>query len=176
MTVIVPMRPAAYDVYLQAAIADYAQGNVASGRWPPEGTLERSHAEFERLLPQGLATPDNYLFEIKATEDGPTVGFIWFAVEARHGIRPAFVYDVEIQEEWRRQGHATRAFETLESFVAALGLTSIGLHVFGNNLGAQALYAKLGYSVTDINMVKRLDDGRSSAFHAAERHPTLGTS
>jgi hypothetical protein len=34
--------------------------------------------------------------------------------------------------------------------------SSIGLHVFGDNLGAHALYAKLGYGVTGINMLKRL--------------------
>jgi RimJ/RimL family protein N-acetyltransferase len=160
MTILCPMRPEFYGPYLEASVAGYADDNVASGRWPREGALERSRADFEALLPQGLATPDNHLFEIKAAEDAATLGSIWFAVEQRHGIRGAFVYDVEIHPPWRRRGHAMRAFQALEPLVAALGLSSIGLHVFGHNLGAQALYAKLGYSVTGINMVKHLDDGQ----------------
>ena len=156
MTVLVPMRPQAFSAYLEAAIAGYAEDNVASGRGPREGALERSRADFADSLPLGLATPDNFLFEIKAEDNGPTIGALWFAVEARHGMRGAFVYDLEIHAEWRRQGHAMRAFEALESLVAELGLSSIGLHVFGHNPGAQALYAKLGYGVTGVNMAKNL--------------------
>jgi RimJ/RimL family protein N-acetyltransferase len=173
VTILAPMRPAVYDAYLQAAIADYAEDNVASGRWPREDALERSRSNFEDLLPQGLATPGNYLFEIKATENGPAVGFIWFAVQDRHGIRSAFVYDIEIKSEWRRQGHATRALEALEPRVTALGLSRIGLHVFGHNPGAQALYAKLGYGVTGINMVKSLGESRASP-EALMRPPLRG--
>jgi ribosomal protein S18 acetylase RimI-like enzyme len=155
------MPPEAYAAYLDAAVAGYAEDSVACGRWPPEGALERSRADFDSLLPAGLATPDNYLFEIKATETGPIVGALWFAVEERHGIRSAFVYDVEIKTEWRRRGHAMRAFQALEPLVTVLGLSSIGLHVFGHNPGAQALYAKLGYGVTGVNMVKRLGAQRT---------------
>ncbi len=152
------MRPEAFDAYLSEAIEGYAVDNVAAGRWPREGAIERSRADFESSLPRGLATPDHYLYEIKAAEDGPIVGAIWFAVIARNGIRSAFVYDLEIKTEWRRQGHATRAIQALEPIVSALGLSSIGLHVFAQNAGAQALYAGLGYGVTGFNMTKRLGE------------------
>ena len=156
-TVLSPMRPAIYTSYLESAVAGYAEENVASGRWPKEGALERSRADFQLLLPQGLATPGHYLYEIVAGEGGPTVGFLWFAAEDRHGMRSAFVYDIQIKEEYRRRGHASRAFLALESIVAGLGLPSIGLHVFGHNHAAQALYGQLGYTVTDINMIKPLN-------------------
>lgn len=161
MTILAPMRPEIYDAYREAAIAGYAEDNVSSGRWPREDALQRSRASFESLLPQGLATPDHYLFEIKAATAGPTVGFLWFAVEERYGARSAYVYDIGIHAESRRQGHATCAFEALERLVGELGLSSIGLHVFGNNPGAQALYAKLGYRVTGLNMVKHLNEARA---------------
>jgi ribosomal protein S18 acetylase RimI-like enzyme len=157
MTVLVAMRPEVYPAYLRESVAGYAEDNIASGRWPADGALERSLAEFETLLPQGLATPDHHLFEIRTADDGPTVGYLWFAVEQRLGTRSAYVYDVVVHEAFRRQGHAWRAFQALEAFVAALGMASIGLHVFGHNPGAQALYQQLGYGVTGINMLKRLD-------------------
>ena len=156
MTILAPMRPEVYASYLESSVAGYAEDNIASGRWPKEGALERSRAEFENLLQEGLATPHDYLFEIMAAEGGPTVGSIWFAVEERHGSRNAYVYDVEVHSEFRRQGHARHAFQILEGVVASLGLSSIGLHVFGHNPGAQALYSQLGYAVTGINMLKKL--------------------
>ena len=155
-TVLVPMPAEAYAAYAESSAAGYAEDNIASGRWPEEGALERSRAEFEALLPQGLATPDNHVHEIKAAQGGPTVGALWFAVQARDGVRSAYVYDVFIQPEHRRQGHARRAFLALEPLAAAMGATHIGLHVFGHNLGAQALYRQLGYGVTGTNLKKRL--------------------
>ena len=157
MTVLVPMSADAFAHYLDDAVAGYAKDNVASGRWPEEGALLRSQIDFKNLLPQGLETPDNYLFEIKTAAAGPTVGCIWFAVVEKNGLFSAFVYDVEVKQEFQRQGHAKAAFEALEPFVRKLGLTRIGLHVFAQNPGAQALYRKLGYDVTGVNMQKYLD-------------------
>jgi ribosomal protein S18 acetylase RimI-like enzyme len=150
------MRPEVFAEYLISSVAGYAEGNVSSGRWPADGAVARSRIEFQELLPQGLATPDHHLFEIRESAQGATVGYIWFAAEDRHGIRGAFVYDVEIKEAYRRRGHATRAFQALELRVAAMGLSTIGLHVFGHNAGAQALYQQLGYAVTGINMLKKV--------------------
>ena len=158
MTILAPMRPEAYDAYLEQAIAGYAHDNVAAGRWPQASALERSRADFAQSLPQGLATPDNYLFEIKTDKTGPVVGVIWFAVTEQNGMPVAFVYDVEIKPEWQRQGHAMRAFKALEPLVKELGLSRIGLHVFANNPGAQALYARLGYDVVSLNMAKQLGE------------------
>ena len=162
MTSLTPMRAETYADYLDAAVSGYAEDNIASGRWPREGALERSRTEFLALLPQGLATADNYLYEIRSEDDARLVGYLWFAVEERHGIRGAFVYDVEIKAAHRRRGHAKRAFLALEALVAALGLDSIGLHVFGHNAGAQALYTQLGYDVTGVNMLKRLGAGATA--------------
>ncbi len=157
MTILIPMSTEKYSDYLDSGVLNYAKENVESGRWPEKGALERSRANFNQLLPQGLETPDNYLFEVIAEPGGPTVGSIWFAVEEQHGHRSAFVLDVEIKPEFRRQGHAKAAFEAVEIFVRKLGLSSIGLHVFGHNPGAQTLYSELGYEVTSINMLKKLD-------------------
>lgn len=160
MTVLVPITAEAFSEYLETAIAGYAKDNVDAGRWPEEGALARSHADFRSSLPQGLDTPDNYLFEIKTAQSGPTVGFIWFAIEETHGLRHAFVYDVEVKPAFRRKGHAMAALKAIEPRVRDLGVSSIGLHVFAHNPGAQALYAKLGYGVTSINMRKNLNAGR----------------
>jgi ribosomal protein S18 acetylase RimI-like enzyme len=130
VTILVPMSSMIYEQYLDAAIRAYAAENVESGRWPEDGALERSRDDFNNSLPQGLNTPDNYLFEIKSAETGPTVGYIWFAVVEKYGLKSAFVYDVEVKPEFRRQGHARAAFEALEPMVTEFGLSSIGPCMF----------------------------------------------
>lgn len=150
------MRREIYESYLESSILSYAKDNVLSGRWREENALEQSRNEFHKLLPQDLDTPDQYLFEIIGNDNLSTVGFIWFAVILDKGVRLAFVYDLEIKETYRRQGYAKQAFKAIEVLVSDLGLASIGLHVFGQNLAAQALYRQLGYGVTGINMLKKL--------------------
>lgn len=84
MTQLSPMRAEFFQQFKQQLSEDYAKENVKSGRWPEHNALERAKGEMERSLPQGIATPDNYLFEIK-TDQGETAGCIWFAVEERQG-------------------------------------------------------------------------------------------
>jgi RimJ/RimL family protein N-acetyltransferase len=44
----------------------------------------------------------------------------------------------------------------MEEVVKIAGLNVIGLHVFGYNTGARAMYEKLGFEVTDVMMRKWL--------------------
>lgn len=157
--ILTPMNADAFGAYREAAAAGYADDNVTAGRWPKDGALQRSLADFDASLPQGLATPDNFLYEIGSISTGATVGVLWFAVVVKNGLPSAFVYDVEVRPEWRRRGYARAAFTALEPLVRGLGLSSIDLHVFGNNVGAQALYRALGYGVTGINMRKQIGSG-----------------
>ncbi len=150
------MRPETYPQYIGAAIVGYAQDNVAAGRWPEGGASERSRTEFAELLPLGLPTPDNYLFEIHSRDGGPLAGFVWLAIERKPSGVSGFVYDLEIKQEYRRQGHASRALAALEILARAQGATSLGLHVFAFNEGAQALYRRLGYQVVSLNLRKPL--------------------
>jgi len=156
MSTLVPMTPAAFERYLAYAVSNYADVNIASGRWKREDAMSLSKAAFTELLPDGLKTPGHYLYEIKAPSDSRTVGDLWAGEMHKNGMTTAFVYEIRILPEFRRQGHATRAMKALEPIVRALGYPSIGLHVFGYNLEAQALYRKLGYSVMDMNMFKPL--------------------
>lgn len=66
------------------------------------------------------------------------------------------MYDFLVYEPYRRCGYGWQALQALEQNVRALGLDTIGLHVFGHNHAARALYEKAGYEVTNINMAKKL--------------------
>ena len=153
MPVIRPMSQIEYASWVSETIPAYAKDKVASGAWADTEALEKSKAEFESLLPDGRDTKDTFLYVVLG-EDETRVGMLWFAVKERAGNRIAYLYNIEIASEHRRKGHAQRALRALEAEVQSLGLAGIALHVFGHNTSAQALYVKLGYLPTNINMYK----------------------
>jgi ribosomal protein S18 acetylase RimI-like enzyme len=44
----------------------------------------------------------------------------------------------------------------LENVAREKGVEKIGLHVFGHNAAARALYQKVGYIETNVNMSKKI--------------------
>jgi len=157
MIQLLPMTQPEFEPWMAQAIADYADDKVKAGTWEANDAAARSRADFEKLLPAGLASPDNYLYSIWS-DDAPLdtpVGVLWVAVPPR---KPplAFIYDFIIFEPYRRRGYGLQALTVLEDKVRSLGLDKIGLHVFGHNQGAIALYEKAGYEITDINMAKKV--------------------
>jgi ribosomal protein S18 acetylase RimI-like enzyme len=161
MTILVPMTEPEFSDYLAFAIPDFAKDKIESGQWAPADALELSRKGYAESLPQGLATPDNFLFTVRDGLSPKGIGMLWFAAQQRGTQRVAFVYDVSIDPEHQRKGHASRAFSALEVEVQKRGLAGIALHVFGQNTGAQALYHKLGFVTTNINMFKQLADARA---------------
>ena len=156
MVRLVPMSEVEFSAYVAEAIPEYARDKVAAGQWSEETSLELSRQGYDELLPQGLATPDNHFFTVQESASSQVVGMLWFAVQERAGEKVAYVYDVSIQAPHQRRGYATEAFAALEAEARSRGLAAIGLHVFGHNAGARALYEKLGYEATNIHMFKRV--------------------
>ena len=155
MQVLRPMNTTEYAAWLTAAVPAYAAGKVASDRWPREDAVELARREYDQLLPMGLDTENNFFFAV-LDESGKAVGSLWFAEAPRVGYKVAYVFDIVIEQEYRRQGHASRALQALEAEAAKRGLAGIALHVLGSNAGARALYSELGYSPTNINLYKSL--------------------
>lgn len=151
------MTEAEYATWLAAAIPAYAADKVESGQWSAAAAPDLSKAEYQELLPQGLATPDHHLYTIEDDHAAP-VGVLWFAVQTLFDARIAYVYDVSVVPHRQREGHALQAFQALEEEVRRLGLAGIALHVFGHNKGARALYEKLGFEPTNISLFKAVGE------------------
>ena len=122
----------------------------------PRGSPGAQRTRIQDLLPQGPDTPDNVLYTLHDPHEDADVGVLWYALQRTPHATTAFIYEVEVFEAYRRRGYATQAFTLLETDAAARGATRIGLHVFGHNTAARALYEKLGYHATNINMRKEL--------------------
>lgn len=153
---LVPMTPEEFELYLERLVVEYAADKVRSGNWTSEESIRRSREECQTLLPQGPDTPGQHLYRILDTETGERVGVVWLAEDGRKSPPIGFIYDLEVEAPYRRRGYATRAMLALEVKARELGLATLSLHVFGFNHKARALYEKLGYAITNINMSKAL--------------------
>ncbi len=158
MVRLVPMDEEQYHRYLEGALPNYAQEMVQAGNWPSEDAANLAEKSFQALLPDGLASADQYLCLIVDEQAGEQVGFLWYGVREGPGGRFVALYDIVVFEEHRRRGYGAQALHALEVKVRELGLDKVMLHVFGHNQGARALYRRLGYAETDVTMAKTLRD------------------
>lgn len=167
MSILIAMTQTEFLVFAEESVPVYAAEKVASGQWKETDAFALARKSFEESLPLGLETPDNHLFTVRDEAAQVSVGMIWIAVQERADKRIAYLYQVNIKSAHQRNGHATRALRALESEVRTLGLSGIALHVFGHNTAAHALYVKLGYLPTNINMYKSIEAAGARVFHRA---------
>src|SRR5262245_29649254 len=131
-----PMTEEDFQRWREPKIRQYGIDKARAGNWEAADAQRLSEQSFREMLPQGLATPGQYLFALEDETASAKVGFLWFVVN-RDGPHPAvFVYDFIIFEAFRRQGYAEQAFRQLEAQVKAMELDTIALHVFGHNHAA----------------------------------------
>ncbi|AIQ55208.1 GNAT family N-acetyltransferase [Paenibacillus sp. FSL R7-0331] len=156
MIKLVRMDEPAFQFFLQQATRDYAEDKVRIGAWDQETAMKLSQEEMTRFLPQGLYTEGAYLYSIVEEETGTQAGYIWFNVNRGRQGKEAFIYDFYIFEPYQRNGYGSGALALLDDEARSMGVTQIGLHVFGDNERALKLYQKMGYGITDISMSKKL--------------------
>jgi len=148
------MKEAEFTAFLARNIPEYAASKVRAGNWIPAEAVEKSRLEHEKLLPRGLATPNQHLYTIE--QAGVPVGTLWLEVEPGSNGNSGFVYDLYVDAACRRRGIGGQAMLLLEQEAARLSVRTLGLHVFGDNAVARAMYEKLGYAITNISMSKRI--------------------
>jgi ribosomal protein S18 acetylase RimI-like enzyme len=152
MVKLVPMEQADFEAYLEEDIQRYAQAHIKAGNWEPSEALERSRKEHDQLLPDGLASKNQYLFTILDEDTGTKVGVLFVNIE---GSR-AFIYDFIIDGALRGKGYGKQGLVALDEKLKSMNVESVALHVFGDNITAQELYKKTGYQITGIHMKKVL--------------------
>jgi ribosomal protein S18 acetylase RimI-like enzyme len=155
MVTLPPMDPDVWEAWRVASIANYAADIVRIGSWPPESAEGRAIALFASLVPDGRDTV-GHEFRSIVTDARETVGALWFAAEDEVGHATTFIWDIAIDPAHRGRGYGRAAMEALEPLARSLGYDTSRLHVFGDNTVARGLYRAVGYTETDVTMVKRL--------------------
>jgi len=151
---LVELDEAAYPEYREHLVRDFAADKVRAGACSEAEAESRAAKDVDGLLPRGTATRNHFLCSIRDESEAADVGGVWFALMDSGVGRSVWIYDIIINENFRRRGYATRTLELVEDRAKELSARSVGLHVFGHNHGAHALYEKLGYNTTSITMAK----------------------
>ena len=151
------MSAAEFKRYVKDAIPEYAEAHIRAGDVDPKQALRKAKKEYAGLLPKGVATPGHHLYTITMADSGQPFGMLWFDLKHRHGRTKAFIFDFRIDKAFRGKGMGRQAMEMLELQARILGAAAIGLHVFGDNSAARALYEKCGFRYAHITMTKDLN-------------------
>ncbi len=117
---------------------------VASNPFPP--------AFFEELLAQ----PEHVFFI--AEEDGDPIGYIY--VEIRHSPETSYrfametilIHHISIQPEHRHKGYGEKLMEAAMSLAREKNIQLVTLDVWSFNTGAQAFFARQGFSIYNQRM------------------------
>ena len=151
------MSETLFNIYIEEAVTHFSKEYVIAGICGESEAVSLCRATYEKSLPQGVLTPNNYLYAIKKMDEEALIGMAWIAIWNNAGRRSAFVCDIYIRAEWRNLGYGTQTMRLLEQQIHKLGdVSEIGLHVLWQNKAAQSLYRKLGFKPTGINMIKSL--------------------
>ena len=156
MVRLIPMTDEEFRRFLEHDIREYAQSQVRSGNWSEAESLPRSRREHNALLKDGLKSKFHHLYTIRESEGDEAVGVLWFKANLDSSKASGFIFDLEIDEPYRRKGYARQAMLELEKVARDMGLRQLALHVFAYNEQARALYESLGYTVASLNLLKEI--------------------
>ncbi|MFC9298866.1 GNAT family N-acetyltransferase [Streptomyces sp. NPDC057011] len=150
-----PMTRAEYDSWAERAVEEYGHHLLTPGM-TAEQALAASRAEHAELLPAGRDTPGASFLLLQAP-DGAVLGTLWVGERDLPGVGPVpYVWDVDVADGHRRQGHGRTLMLLAEHAALAAGARLLGLHVHEDNLPARRLYDSLGYRDITVNARKEL--------------------
>ncbi|HEY6140374.1 MAG TPA: GNAT family N-acetyltransferase [Thermoanaerobaculia bacterium] len=122
----------------------------------PHAGVEQGYATF---LASRLDSPDDCVFV--AERGGAIAGYVFAALEPMSWKElrgPAgFIHDLAVVEEERRHGIATMLMDAAEAWLREHGAPRVLLGTAAPNHAAQALFRRLGFRETMIEMTKELD-------------------
>jgi RimJ/RimL family protein N-acetyltransferase len=140
--------------YRKHLVREYAQDKVRSGVWSKAEAEDKSASDVDGLLPEGPTTRGHFLYSVRDESVPAEVGVLWISPRDSGAGRSLWIYDILVDERFRRRGYASRILELVDDKARELDAGKVELHVFGHNHRARALYEKLGYTATSIVMAK----------------------
>ncbi|PHV12395.1 GNAT family N-acetyltransferase [Chitinimonas sp. BJB300] len=149
------MDEAGFTAFMSWSTADYARASISSRRWCEAEAMTKAQDQVNALLPQGLATTNQYFFDV-LDETRDKVGALWLGLNPGATSAQMWIYQVVIEEAYRGKGLGRATMQAAEVEARRLGATGLGLNAFADNHIAQTLYRSLGFQPTAIQMIKSL--------------------
>ncbi|MER7456404.1 GNAT family N-acetyltransferase [Micromonospora sp. NPDC126480] len=150
------MTQAEFDDWQRVLARQFADEQVAAGVWSADEAYDLARQGNTARLPDGLATPEMLLLR-GLREDRTPIGRLWIGLLHPRGVPGcAFLYDIEVDREFRGLGYGRALLRAGESVAKRHGAEQLELNVFGGNATAIALYSSSGYRVVTQQMRKSL--------------------
>ncbi len=140
-----PMTDEEFATWRANSIREYADQISDSGMATHEEAMDRSRAQTDSMLPNGLRTPGYTFWTILA--DGVPVATNW--LRHQYKSETSYVFAVETHEQARGKGYGRAAMVVGEAATRLAGDTYLALNVFGHNRVAMNLYDRLGYTTIE---------------------------
>jgi ribosomal protein S18 acetylase RimI-like enzyme len=148
---LVPMTAPELEAFIEQEVADYAEQRVSEGWWGRHEAPERARDDLQTVVQwehQAMTTDRQRLWTALNT-DGAPVGWLWVKLApAGTWAHRAFLCQMTVARELRRQGYGRAMLEALEALLAREGIEDLSLNVCDSNLPATHLYASAGYEPT----------------------------
>ena len=148
-----PMTEDEFAPFIVGAVRAYAKEQEITGRYDPEDSIRFSRGEYLFHVPEGLETENTFFYTIRDEESGERAGSLCLLLRRRARGMETYVFEIVIDEDKRRRGYGRATMIAVREWAKEHGTDSIGLHVFGHNAAARALYGSLGFGETDVMMV-----------------------
>jgi mycothiol synthase len=139
------LSAAELDARLPHMAADFAHDVALNFGVDPELALAQSTEQLNAGLPDGVTTPGQLLW--KAMDGPDEVGFLWLSLPGTVFQDMAWLSEINVAADRRGRGYGHQIMAAGEAELTRRGVSRVGLHVFGHNVGARRLYLRLGYRI-----------------------------
>lgn len=150
------MSAETFDSFKRESQAAYATNLSSVEDIPLEVALKCASEQFDKLVPNGIATPGQSFFDVIETASGKPVGFLWLGVQNRFGRKVVSINDITIDSSYRGRGLGKALMKLVEEESRKVEAVRICLHVFYRNEAAKSLYLAMGFIPTSVYMRKDL--------------------
>ena len=156
-----------FEAYQAYFVAEYAQEIMDNYGHSNITALKMANAAIQGAFPNGDLSDNQDLLSIELVVDksekekaevknerAQLAGYLWRKYNDKEAS--CFILDFYIMPSMRSKGLGKQAIQALEEEVNAKGYKEIKLRVAYQNMRAAALYKALGFTITGINMSKRM--------------------
>jgi len=150
------MTWAEFDAWSPRSRRGFAAHQVAAGLAAERKAAVLAETVFADLLPEGVATPGHFFWSAHPTQEPTTAGYLWLVLRPLADGTEAYVMDLEVLPEARRQGLGRATMLAAEQAARDLGATVMRLNVFAHNVAAVRLYEGLGYRASALTLTLTL--------------------
>src|ERR1041385_7354813 len=102
-----PLQPEEYAAWAATERDEYARDISENGDTPIEAARQKADRDMEEILPQGLETPNHWMFWLEHA--GERAGRLWLSERVIDGRRSMFIFDIHVNEAYRGRGFGRAA-------------------------------------------------------------------